>query len=388
MINVGEKEKINCDGCEACEQICPVDTCIIMKFDEEGFLYPNINNDICISCSKCVDHCHLENTPNLHERLDKPIVYAAINKNEVIRKKSTSGGIFTLIAENILSKGGIVFGVQLSEQQIVEHTKIDNISDLKKLRGSKYVQSTTNGTFSEVKELLRLNKEVLYSGVPCQIEGLYAYLNKEYSNLTTVSIVCHGVPSPKVFEMYTQYLSDKYKSKIKSILFRDKELGWKKSAFKVEFENKKEYKNIVGKDPFSNSFLTNLYLRPACHNCNAKSTSDIILGDFWGVDSKLPKWDDDKGTSLVLINTIKGQKRFLEIKNQCKYTEATFEHALERNPNLLYFSKPADGRDDFMKDLSYGKPMNYLIKKHMNKQIATLWNRIKRKIKRILINAK
>lgn len=385
MINVGEKEKTTCDGCEACEQICPVDTCITMTFDEEGFRYPNVNNDICISCSKCINHCHLENKPTYIERFEQPIVYAAINKNESIRKKSTSGGIFSLIAENILKKGGIVFGVQLSDNQVVEHTRVDNLIDLEKLRGSKYVQSTTNGTFSEVKKLLNSNVQILYSGVPCQIEGLYAYLNKDYPNLTTVSIVCHGVPSPKVFKLYTEYLKDKYKSKIKSIFFRDKKLGWKKSLFKVEFENNKTYENIVGKDSYTNAYQTNLYLRPVCHHCTAKNTSDIVLGDFWGVDSKLPDWDDDKGTSLVLVNTNRGQKIFSEL-SECSYIEATFEHALERNPNLLYFSKPNKGRDAFMKDLSYGKPMRYLMKNHMNKTIATLRNRIKRKITRILFN--
>ena len=332
MINIEEKK--NCCGCSACVQACPKQ-CIDFKPDTEGFLFPEVNASVCIDCGLCERVC-----PILNKNCsNKPRgVYAAINENEQIRYESSSGGAFTALAEVIIKDGGVVFGAKFDTDWGVIHGYTRTIDGLKAFRGSKYVQSEIRDSYIKVRQLLRDGVKVLFSGTPCQIAGLKSFLNKEYANLTTLDVVCHGVPSPRVWKDYldaikrpkgvktgknTVLLSLKNKPVITGISFRDKLNGWKKFGFSVRysvglqpaekfgFEEEMTLREDARNNLFMLGFLKNFYLRQSCHDCkfrSGRSGSDITLADFWGIQYVIPEIDDDKGVSLVLVNTDKGEK--------------------------------------------------------------------------------
>jgi len=273
-------EKKNCSGCHACYSICPKQ-CIKMCEDEEGFWYPQIDKEQCVNCGACKKVC-----PVLKEYQPNPRgkAYACINKDEGIRMKSSSGGIFTLLASAVIEQGGVVFGVAFDSDFSAFHTYVEDKTELEKLRGSKYVQSRIFDTYKKVKEYLDLKRIVLFSGTPCQIGGLKTYLGKEYDNLIMQDIICHGVPSPLVWQKYITLRETKAGSKIGRTFFRHKKYGWKTYSVRFEFSNRTEYEQIFSKDLFMRAFLANLCLRPSCYNCHFKSKereSDITLADFW-----------------------------------------------------------------------------------------------------------
>lgn len=297
MIEISDKR--NCTGCGACCNICPRES-ISMIYDYEGFLYPVVSKEYCIECGLCEMSCP-QLKPLSGEK--RPIqIKAAYNENEDVRINSSSGGIFTLLAEYVLDVGGVVIGASFVNDWNVEHIVIHSKTELKRLRGSKYVQSHTRNIYNLAKSYLFENREVLFSGTPCQISGLKAFLKKEYSNLITVEIICHGVPSTTVFKRYIQEVA---KGEIIShINMREKLEGWKK--YHITINN---YTSTWTNDLFLRSFLSNLILRPSCYNCKHKKGrcgSDIALGDFWGVKSCHQELDDDKGLSLVFLNSEKG----------------------------------------------------------------------------------
>lgn len=327
MIHIVDKQQ--CCGCGACVQRCPRQ-CITLCEDSEGFLYPKADSSTCINCGLCEKVCPVLHPGNCRTPLH---VYAAKNKNEGIRMMSSSGGIFTLLAEQVISEGGVVFGARFDEYWEVRHDYVETVEALAAFRGSKYVQSRIENTYAQAEQFLKQGRKVLFSGTPCQIAGLNGFLRKEYENLLTVDVVCHGVPSPKVWRMYLDELiarkgvgkntalspSLHRKNFIRNIKFRSKSTGWKRSSFALTFvgatadgeENPVLLSSIFSENLYIKAFLADLILRPSCYKCVAKqgrSRSDLTIADYWGIHLLAPDFDDDKGTSLLLINTEKGHK--------------------------------------------------------------------------------
>ena len=341
MINI--INKIDCCGCGACAQSCPKN-CITMQSDEEGFLYPKLNKDQCIDCGLCNKVCPVINQNNSHKPLR---VFAAKNKDEEIRKQSSSGGIFTKLAEVVIREGGVVFGARFDEEWNVVHSWTDNVEGLAVFRGSKYAQSKIGHCYIKVKDFLNDNRLVLFTGTPCQIAGLKNFLRKEYNNLLCVDIACHGVPSPLVWQTYLRSVSLQFNNakteeieakslyKIKKISFRNKELGWKNYSFYLQFTDDKIVSQIFHENLYMQVFLQDLCIRPSCTDCPAKkckSGSDITIADYWGIEKFYPKFDDDKGVSLVLINSNKGWQMFESL--DLDTIETTYTEALEGNNAL------------------------------------------------------
>lgn len=329
MINI--TNKIDCCGCEACAQSCPRQ-CITMQSDEEGFLYPKLNKDTCIDCSLCNKVCPVINQN--HARKPTKVI-AAKNRNEEIRRQSSSGGIFTKLAESVIREGGVVFGARFDENWNVVHTWTDKEEGLAAFRGSKYTQSKIGGSYIKVKEFLKDNRQVLFTGTPCQIAGLKKYLRKEYDNLLCVDIACHGVPSPLVWHEYLQSERNAKTSEIEEISFRNKDTGWKNYSFSIRFSDNKEVSQVFRENLFMQVFLKDLCIRPSCTACPAKkgkSGSDITIADYWGIEKLYPEFDDDKGVSLVLINSSKGIKMVDSF--DIDYIETTYNQALENNKAL------------------------------------------------------
>ena len=350
MITIDKKAL--CCGCTACEQICPKH-CIVMQNDEEGFAYPIIDLEMCVNCGMCEKVCPIINNKKWK---NDPKGYASYNKDEEDRKHSSSGGVFSLLARQILLDGGIVFGAVMSEDcRRVQHISIANIEDLTYLQGSKYVQSEIGKTYIETKEYLQKGKKVLFSGTPCEIAGLKTFLQRNYENLFCMDVVCHGVPSTKVWEKYIDYREQCAGSNVKRVFFRNKQWGWKKFSILFEFSNNTLYKSDLTKDMFMRMFLQNLCLRPSCYECvfkGKKRNSDITLADFWGCGSVCPDMDDDKGLSLVLINSLAGENLFNQIKDRIVYRAVVLEEAIKGNKLLVQSCKEPAMRGEFMKQFN------------------------------------
>lgn len=314
-----------CTGCMACLNGCPVDA-IYMDCDAEGFLVPVIDTEKCIQCGKCRAIC-----PVCNEISDKGVLlpddcYAVMGKTE-IRKKSSSGGVFGILAENILAEGGCVAGAVWNENWQVKHIVSDNRDDIERMRSSKYVQSNIGETYRKVKALLEEEKQVLFTGCACQIAGLKCYLEKDYDNLLTVEVVCHGVPSQEVFNSYIQDFEN-----VEYISFRDKDIfGWNSGLY-VRYQNGKEYRG--GRDDaYMFGFLNDWFLRKSCYDCKFKNKKygDMMIGDFWGIN-QIPDFDDGLGTSFVALNTKKGAERLEKIREQFeKITCLRTSHAVQCN---------------------------------------------------------
>lgn len=346
MIDV--KIKSQCCGCTACKEICPVN-CITMVPDNEGFLYPQADADRCINCGKCDKVCPCNNADESNSICK---VYGAKNYNETVRAESSSGGTFTLLAENIIKSGGIVYGCAMTDDCTACHIRVDNIKDLKKLRSSKYVQSRLGDIFRTVKEDLDSGKEVLFSGTPCQAAGLKNYLKKPYENLLTIDVLCHGVPSPKLLKDYREILNSKYESEMDYINFRNKEKSWKRLFIDARFKNGKRHFIFSGYDAYLSAFLNNISQRPSCFECRFASQSrqgDITLGDFWGIGRKYPKFDDDKGISLIITNNGKGEKYLKAVKQSLNIFESDIDTAIAGNKVLCQPPKMNPNRNDFYK---------------------------------------
>lgn len=369
-----------CSGCTACYNICPKGA-IKMEKNSEGFFYPVVDQEKCIKCGLCKKVCPVNNN---HEKEKEITAYACFNKNKEIRLDSSSGGIFNLIAEYILDDNGIVFGAAFDEDYLVKHIYIDNKKDLEKLRKSKYLQSSLNDIFKSVKNFLKEDKKVLFTGTPCQIEGLKLFLQKNYDNLYTQDIVCHGVPSPKLWQKYLESKDEK----IKDVNFRNKDNGWEDFNLKIN-----DYAKHHQKDQYMRLFLSNLALRKSCYNCSSKKiyrVSDITLADFWGIDNVLPAFNDHFGTSLVVINSLKGKELFDSIKESLEYKEVDFMESIKENSAYNHSCKMPKGRLTIFNDLDkmdfdsiYKK---YNLKKISFKKIISkmMPKQLKQKIKKIL----
>lgn len=345
-MNLVEK-KSKCTGCGACSLICP-SSAIKMREDEKGFLYPEIINKYCTNCGICKKNC-----PNLADKNntnDTTEIYAMKNKEKDIRQSSSSGGVFYEYAKIILDEKGSIYGATYNQFNEVEHIRVDSKENIYKLQGSKYVQSTTINIYEQVKEDLQKGKKALFSGTPCQIAGIKTYIERKKlntENFYTCDVICHGVPSPKIFKDYLKNLENQYNSKIKTINFRHKENNHTQNI-KIDFENGKTYiSNYDKKDEFYQLFLKDIILRESCYECkytNFNRLGDITLGDFWGIEKTIHNFDDKKGVSLVLINSSKGKEIFEKIKNKFEIEKSCKENCLQNN-----LIKPSDKNDDYNK---------------------------------------
>lgn len=354
MINI---QKERCCGCGACEQICP-QKCIIMQEDVEGFLYPEINHSKCINCHLCESSCPVFITRQEEKELK---VFAAYNKDETIRLNSSSGGIFSLLAEWVISQKGVVFGAVFDENWMVHHVAIESLDELCRLRGSKYLQSRTENTYTEAKRYLTDGRKVLYTGTPCEIEGLKSYLNKEYGNLYTQDIICHGTPSPKLWNKYITYREETAGSTAKTISFRHKNIRHKTYSVRFEFLNDSIYEENAAKDIFMQMYLQNLCMRPSCYECSFKKInrrSDLTLADFWGCDEFCPGMDGGKGCSLVAIHSPKGAELLDIIKDKIIYKEIDQAQAFTYNPSITNSASKPEFRDEFMSKIDAEKIEN------------------------------
>lgn len=375
--------KEECMGCHACFNACPTGA-ITMDIDEKGFKTYEINEDICIKCGKCKRVCPVINNEEIE---NNPKAYACINNDEEERIKSSSGGVFSLLAKNILDKKGVVFGAKFDDKWNVIHDYIEDYGGIDKFRGSKYVQSTIGYSYKKAKEFLEEGRRVLFTGTPCQIEGLKGYLGKDYDNLVTQDIICHGVPSPKVWERYREYRRKKDKKEPQNIFFRNKDNGWTLFNMKFDYGNT-NYRKKQQNDLFMQAFLRNTILRDSCYNCHFKKknrVSDITLADFWGINRILPGFNDNKGTSLVIINSKKGKRIFKEIEKDIKYKEVDLFQAIKYNPAMIRSSKKDYKRDKFFENID-DYDFDKLVKKYTSHQkfYIKIMNKTKEIIKKFL----
>lgn len=410
MIQIQQKE--DCVGCNACVQICPKQ-CISMHEDEQGFLYPRVDIDACIRCNLCEKVCPVINQSKPKSPHN---TYAAKNLDEKVRAQSSSGGVFYALAKYVIERGGVVFGAKFNEQWGVEHVAAETIEEVNALMGSKYVQSNIGSTFRQAEQHLKQGRYVLFSGTPCQIAGLRKFLRCDYSGLLTVEVICHGVPSPKIWRDYvnelarptgapagknTVFQSLNETPVIAGISFRDKRHGWEKYGFSVRYASAtngsgqnsvfqsvnhskgNETFEIFDRNIFMKAFLENYILRPSCFSCPArcgKSHADISIGDFWGIQTMHPDLHDPSGVSLVIALSDIGQ----EVLKECGVSTApvSYSHALVGNPALEHsLAKPA-AYDKFWR--KYAKRGFSDAMRFVAKQKKPLSYRIQNKIRRIL----
>lgn len=351
-----------CTGCRMCEKICPKKA-ITMIENKEGFLVTKIDTQKCINCGLCKKNCP-QNTKSETESEFKKIGYAVTIKDDMI-KKSSSGGIFVAISKMVLDRKGAVYGAAYNENLVVNHVRVVDIEQLKKLQGSKYVQSNTGNTYIEVKKDLEKNKIVLYSGTPCQIAGLKKFLKKDYDNLITIDLICHGVPSPKLFKNYIEYISTKDKKTVKQYDFRTKDKKDWSIGYYYYYTNKGHYKS-GDLDPYYYNFLKGTTYRECCYACkyaNLNRVGDLTIGDYWGIEDTFPEFFDKKGVSCVIVNSEKGKKVFDEVKRQIKYIKVPLDDISRKNHNLNCPTKRPVKRNDIYNEIDDKNIVQYFEKK-------------------------
>ena len=344
------QDPASCTGCGACVSICPKQA-ITMRADGEGFLYPVVDGEKCVECSLCEKRCPAgKDVPEKHAK-----ILGAQAEDAELRKVSSSGGVFTLLARDTLAKGGVVFGAAFDENLRVEHVGALDETELAGMRGSKYVQSDATDAIQNAVSLLGRDIPVLFSGAPCQINGLLAALGRQKTDkLLTVDFVCHGVPSPGVFVSYIRELEKAHGCRATGYSFRDKRLGWKNFSAVATFEDGTEHTGTQVDEPFLYGFLQNLYLRPACHVCTQlrgeRHPADITIADLWGAEKLCPEKDDDTGLSLVMANTQKGRQALEALGAKLEtFPLGGLEEMAGGNPGLLAPAKPHEKRAAFFK---------------------------------------
>ena len=414
------KDKTLCCGCSACVQKCPKQ-CISLVEDNEGFSYPKVDKQECIDCRLCDRVCPLQYEVKAVEPIK---ILAAYNKNATKRTECSSGGIFTLLAEKTILDGGVVFGARFNERWEVILDYTETMDGIKAFQGSKYVQASVEHAYKQCENFLKRNRQVLFSGTPCQIAGLNSFLGKNYDNLLNVDVVCHGVPSPMIWRMYLQKqissfitakkavlkkgfvsLSQNCMSCIENIKFRDKFYGWKRFHFILDFtevtsDSEQRFVSSINEphdeNLFMKAFLQDLILRPSCYNCKFrgknKRQSDISIADYWGVQYVMPEMDDDRGTSLVLLNTQKGKLNYPYSLTLYKETDfsvapiynAGFRENIPVNPRRDSFFLAINRGHDLIKSLRI-----YVLPECQYVNIITpKYKKIIRKAKRIIYKMK
>lgn len=363
--NVSVLRADECCGCTACHASCPVQA-IEMKPDFEGFLYPSIDVDKCIDCGLCLKVCK-----DIRHYNEQQIIYSCRNNDE-LRARSSSGGVFSRLSEIVLSQGGVVCAVGYSDgcteclHKIV--TTLDKLDDL---RRAKFVQSKKYDVYSELKQILNKGITVLFCGTPCECGGLRQYLKREYDNLLTCDLICGCVSSPDVYARYIKFLTEKHDSKVLSVNFKDKRQGWRGKAIAVCFDNGEEYYNSILDDDYCVSFHSRFNIRPSCFNCKYRSlqrSADITLGDFWAIEKYAPEYDDNKGTSFVLVNTSKGDEymhkisamEMVKMDIDLEDYATKYNWCLHKNPTGM----PDDARRTFYEDV-HSMPFDKMAQKNL-----------------------
>lgn len=368
------KDKTECTGCTACESICPNDA-ISMEKNRQGFLYPLINNNSCNSCNLCISICPV-NTDRISFDID-PKVFAVKHLSDSVRYESSSGGFFTGLYEYVIDQGGAVFGVCFNENMKVIHSKSETIEGCKKFRTSKYVQSTKNKILREVKKEVKSGKLVLFTGTPCEIAGLNSFLQKKYPNLITCDFICHGVPSPGLWDEYIAYLNLKNNSRLISFSFRSKTKGWRTACIQKKFENGKLHEIELIREPFGYLFANELIFRNSCHKCryaNLNRVSDLTMGDYWGIEGISESFNDNIGISQVTVNTNQGEKILESITNNFELIQTSIQY-----PQMnLKKPTPCNPTSEKLWRDYHEKGFNHMIKKYRPK-----YTFIKQLLKRI-----
>lgn len=348
MIKNANRHK--CCGCSACASVCPIQ-CIKMTTDKEGFLYPKVEESACVSCGACEMVC-----PMLHpsEARMPQEIFAVRNNDEEVLKSSSSGGVFSLLAQYVLDvKHGAVFGAMWDGEGVV-HGVVEKVKDLWKLRGSKYVQSRMGNTFLEVKHLLRERCYVMFVGTPCQVAGLRSFLKEEDDRLLTVDLACHGVPSPKVLASYIAEIKEQNSVNELKLNFRDKSTGWDTYSVSAYSGDRQLFSEKATENIYMRGYLHELFSRPSCHACPFKSFrsgSDITLADFWGVKDACPEMYDRRGASLVLVHSDVGQAAIKEVSSKLTIKPINYEQAVKANGSLFNSEEPHPERTYFFKHI-------------------------------------
>lgn len=348
--NVSVVAKEQCCGCHACYNICPSNA-IEMIMDSEGFLYPKVSIEKCVNCGKCMKSCPGIKSPEINP-LDK--AYACFAKDREEHMSSSSGGFFAILARQILKENGVICGAAFDNSMQVNHIITDSRIGLDKIKKTKYVQSIIGQVYSQIEKILKTRRIVLFSGTPCQVAGLKLFLGKEYDNLVCIDLICHGVPSPKVF---TRYLSEKSENhKIVAMTFRNKKNGVHNSILDYWLDNGEKISETYEESPYIKGFNQNFFIRPSCFNCKYKGIkrcSDITIGDFWGIDEFHPKFSDSYGTSAVILHSEKGIQMFEKVKEELHFVEATSHEIGAWNPCLYKPVEKNMKRTDFFEKLKY-----------------------------------
>ena len=355
-----------CTGCAACANKCPKQ-CIHMRENKEGFLYPEIDANHCINCDLCEKACPVL-TPIPINKTEKDVkVYAVTHKDELIRANSSSGGVFTAIAEYVVLQGGVVFGAAFNERWDVEHICVDNLKDLQRLRGSKYVQSRIGNTYQQAKEFLQAGRLVLFSGTPCQTSGLIGYLGRKYDNLITQDLICASIPSPMVWRRYLRYREQMERSKIEKVSFRDKIGGWHSYHLSILFENGTVYAKSQMDDMMMKAFLYRRCSRKCCYHCEFKQKyrlADFTLADYWGIQDIAPELDDNRGLSSCYVNSPKAADILEKINSQINLQEMDLETAVSKNMAMVTSAEEPDDRSAFLSEIRR-RPFDVVVGKYI-----------------------
>lgn len=360
MLDVIEK----CTGCGACAVSCPTSS-IFMRENNEGFRFPVIDESTCMECHLCEKKCPILNSADISS---DTIAIAAKNKKNDIRLVSSSGGVFSGLAESILAEDGAICAAKYDEDFSVVHKITDQLEEISEYRGAKYAQSQSEKCFFDIKKMLNSGRCVMFVGTPCQVAALYTYLGKEYPNLYLVDMICHGIPSPKV---WTTYLSERCHLdgddlKVAHINLRSKSTGWSKYAYSVEifYQSGECYSVCQAQDPFMKGFTSNLFLRKSCSQCKFKGVercSDFTLGDYWGIWEQYPEFDDNHGVSILLIHSEKGKQKWKSIESSFESKKVSIDEAIQYNPSARSSSVPHPMRDKFFERLERGNTVIELI---------------------------
>lgn len=366
-------DKKLCTGCTACAAVCKKEA-ITMINDTEGFKYPEINKSLCINCNLCDKVCPAEKRIERDKFLE---VYCGYTKDKNTLISSSSGGIATHLAKHCLSMGGVVCGCTMDDDMYgAKHIFITKPDDLNRIKGSKYLQSSLDNVFLRIKEYLKNEINVLFFGTPCQVAGLSEYLTTENiskENLVLVDFICHGVPSPLVWEKYLKEQEQLHKAKAENVFFRNKSSGWKNYSLLINFSDGTSFYQPVTENLYLRGFVSNYYLRPSCYHCNFKNEnyySDITLGDFWSVEKYAPNCDNKSGVSLIITNSKKGSKLLSPLKNEVTYEEIDFANAIKSNPSYSYSVKENYIRKHFFNKLKRKSVLKLLNKYCSDKFIS------------------
>lgn len=382
MLDIAKTSR--CCGCCACADICPVN-CIKMVQDMEGFDYPAINQEACVRCGLCEAVCPILNKSEMAS--GRQAAYACWHRDVTIRLNSTSGGAFSALANTILRHGGYVIAARYTDDFTVKHIQIKKAEKISTLRQSKYVQSHMTGAFSEVKNALSTGADVLFCGTPCHNAALLNFLGERRSNLTLCDFICRGVISERVYTKYLNYLSEKYRSPVTRVHFKNKQYGWNRFSTCISFENGKQFIADRYHDPYMLLYLReNLSLRPSCYACQFKGIerhSDITLGDFWGVSNFHKDYDNDQGTSAVIVHTEKGDRLIEEAATEMEVHEAEIAEIIPGNACIMESPACPRERSKFfaqLEEVSFGEIVNRYCGPHHIEDLKRFVRRIKRRL--------